>query len=131
VIVVDTSALFVISAGEPERDAFIDLLDTKGPGLCSAVNYVETVMVLTGRSHHLSRAKIDELLELFAVEVVPIDRGLTQAAIEAFERFGKGRHPARLNLADCFSYGLAKSRDLPLLFKGSDFAQTDIAPVCS
>ena len=127
-IVIDTSAIFAIAAGEPERDPFVGLLDAEGPGLCSAVNYVEIVMVLTGRSKQLARARVDELLRFFTIEVVPVDRLLTDAAVDAFERFGKGRHRARLNLADCFSYALAKSRDLPLLFKGNDFAATDIAP---
>lgn len=57
-----------------------------------------------------------------------INKLLPFRCVDAFERFGKGRHRARLNLADCFSYALAKSRDLPLLFKGNDFAVTDIAP---
>jgi len=131
VIVVDTSALFAIAAAEPERSEFIDLIDSRGPALCSAVTYVETVMVLTGRSRTVERDRIDKLLQVFAIDVVPIDRAVTDAAVDAFESFGNGRHRARLNLADCFSYALAKSRDLPLLFKGNDFAKTDIAPARS
>jgi ribonuclease VapC len=60
--------------------------------------------------------------------LVPVDQTLAEGAIHAFDRFGKGRHPARLNLADCFSYALAKTRRLPLLFKGDDFGKTDIVP---
>jgi ribonuclease VapC len=131
VIVIDTSALFAIAAAEPERSEFIDLIDSQGPALCSAVTYVETVMVLTGRSRKVARARIDELLQVFTIDVVPIDRAVTEAAVDAFDRFGKGRHRARLNLADCFSYALAKSRHLPLLFKGNDFAKTDIASAWS
>jgi ribonuclease VapC len=71
---------------------------------------------------------VDELLGLFDIEIVPISQALTHAAVDAFDRFGKGRHPARLNLADCFSYALAKSRELPLLFKGDDFSNTDLTP---
>jgi ribonuclease VapC len=128
VIVIDTSALFAIAANEPEREAFIALIEADGAVLCSAVTYVESVMVLTGRSKRLARARVDELLGLFGIEIVPISRGLTDAAVDAFDRFGKGRHPARLNLADCFSYALAKSRELPLLFKGDDFSNTDLTP---
>jgi ribonuclease VapC len=128
VIVVDTSALFAIAANEPERDAFIALIESDGAVLCSAVTYVESVMVLTGRSKRLARARVDELLGLFDIEIVPISQALTDAAVDAFDRFGKGRHPARLNLADCFSYALAKSRELPLLFKGDDFSNTDLTP---
>jgi ribonuclease VapC len=131
VIVIDTSALFAIATAEPERSAFIDLIDDQGPALCSAVTYVETVMVLTGRSRKVERDRIDDMLKIFTIDVVPIDHVVTEAAVDAFDRFGKGRHRARLNLADCFSYALAKSRDLPLLFKGNDFAKTDIAPAWS
>jgi ribonuclease VapC len=131
VIVIDTSALFAIAVAEPERSEFIDLIDARGPVLCSAVTYLETVMVLTGRSRRVEKQRIDDLLNVFTVDIVPIDRAIAEVAVDAFERFGKGRHRARLNLADCFSYALAKSRDLPLLFKGNDFANTDIAPAWS
>ena len=130
-IVIDTSALFAIAVAEPERSEFIDLIDARGPAICSAVTYLETVMVLTGRSHRVEKQRIDDLLNVFTIDIVPIDRAIAEAAVDAFERFGKGRHRARLNLADCFSYALAKSRDLPLLFKGNDFANTDIAPARS
>jgi len=126
-IVVDTSAAFAIVAGETERDAFIDRLDTE-KAIMSAVSYVETVMVLTGRSKRLALSRVDELLVLFKIEIVAVDRMIASAAINAFDRYGKGRHPARLNLSDCFSYALARARDLPLLFKGGDFARTDVVP---
>jgi ribonuclease VapC len=128
-MVIDTSALFAIAANEPERETFIELIEADGTVFCSAVTYVESVMVLTGRSKRLARARIDELLRLFGIEIVPISQALTDAAVDAFDRFGKGRHHARLNLADCFSYALAKSRELPLLFKGEDFSNTDLTPV--
>jgi ribonuclease VapC len=127
VIVIDTSALFAIAAHELERAAFIDVLDSE-KGLISTVTYVESVMVLTGRSRRLARARVDELMQVFGIEIVPVDRKVAGAAVDGFDRYGKGRHPARLNLSDCFAYGLAKSRDLPLLFKGEDFSQTDIVP---
>ncbi len=126
-IVIDTSALFAIAARELERTAFIDVLDSQ-KSLISAVTYVESIMVLTGRSKRLARARVDELMQVFALEIVPVDRRAADAAVDAFDRYGKGRHPARLNLSDCFAYGLAKSRNLPLLFKGDDFSKTDIVP---
>jgi ribonuclease VapC len=67
-------------------------------------------------------------MRMSGIEIVAVDRNLATAAVNAFERYGKGRHPARLNLSDCFAYGLAKSRNLPLLFKGDDFSKTDITP---
>jgi ribonuclease VapC len=127
VIVIDTSALFAIAAHELERTAFIDVLDSE-KGLISTVTYVELVMVLTGRSRRLARARVDELIQVFGIEIVPVDRKVADAAVDAFDRYGKGRHPARLNLSDCFAYGLAKSRELSLLFKGEDFSKTDIVP---
>jgi len=83
---------------------------------------------LTGRSKRLALSRVDELLVLFKIEIVAVDRMIASAAINAFDRYGKGRHPARLNLSDCFSYALARARDLPLLFKGGDFARTDVVP---
>jgi ribonuclease VapC len=127
VIVVDTSALFAIVAEESERDAFVDVLDSER-GLISTVTYVETAMVLTGRSRRLASARVDDLVRMSGIQIVPVDRNLAAAAVNAFDRYGKGRHPARLNLSDCFAYGLAKSRNLPLLFKGDDFSKTDIEP---
>ncbi|MBV8508543.1 MAG: type II toxin-antitoxin system VapC family toxin [Xanthobacteraceae bacterium] len=127
-IVVDASALFAIVMREPELDAFVDIFDAEERALCSTVTYVETVMTLTGRSRRLARARVDELLQTLSVELVAVDPALAQIAVDAFERFGKGRHRARLNLGDCFSYALAKARNLPLLFKGDDFARTDIVP---
>ena len=124
-IVVDTSALFAIAAAEIERDQLVDILDAE-KAMMSTVTYVEFVMVLTGRSRRLARPRVDEILQAFGIDIVPVDRTLAEAALTAFDRYGKGRHPARLNLSDCFAYGLAKSRDLPLLFKGDDFRRTDI-----
>lgn len=126
-IVVDTSAIFAIAAHESERSAFIEILDRTDAAACSSVTYLESVMVLTGRSHQVARARVDDLLRVFAIEIASVDRAVTNAAIHAFDRFGKGRHRASLNLADCFSYALAKSLDAPLLFKGHDFQSTDVA----
>ncbi len=126
-IVVDTSALFAIAVNESERDAFVGVLDSEKP-IASTITYVECVMVLTGRSRRLGRRRVDELLETFGIEIVTVDRAIADAAVAAFDRYGKGRHPARLNLSDCFAYGLAKVRNLPLLFKGDDFLRTDIVP---
>ena len=71
---------------------------------------------------------LDDLLREMKLDIVPHDGELAHLARDAFLRFGKGRHPARLNCGDCASYALAKSRNMPLLFKGGDFARTDIAP---
>ena len=69
-----------------------------------------------------------DLIEILGLKTVDVDRAQAGRALDAFTRFGKGRHPARLNLGDCFAYALAATLNEPLLFKGDDFARTDIAP---
>jgi ribonuclease VapC len=99
-------------------------------GCLSAVSLQETLMVLAGRRGDTAAwAPFEQMLCDLELEVVAHDARLARIASDAFLRFGKGRHPARLNCGDCASYALAKSRDLPLLFKGTDFAKTDIVPV--
>jgi ribonuclease VapC len=128
VIAVDTSALIAILFSEPEADAFQHRLSLEE--VCvSAVSLQEASMVLTGRLHdETAWEELDDLIRTTPVEVVAHDRALAELSRLAFLRFGKGRHPARLNCGDCASYALAKHRDIPLLFKGTDFAKTDIVP---
>src|SRR5947209_6542689 len=98
--------------------------------LCmSAVSFQEASMVLAG-SHGGVEAwsELDGVVQGMELEIIPHNTELARIAREAFLRFGKGRHPARLNCGDCASYALAKARGLPLLFKGVDFARTDIVP---
>ena len=127
-IVIDTSALFAIAAVEEEREQFIEILDDTKGAICSAATYVETVMALTGRSRVTAVEKVRSLIQTFRIDIVAIDQALAESSIAAFNLYGKGRHRAHLNFGDCFSYALAKSRDLPLLFKGDDFIHTDIVP---
>ena len=89
------------------------------------MNYVETGMVLRQSGFVTGAEFYNAWLAKLAIHVRD-DVRLGEAAFAAFLRYGKGRHPARLNLGDCFSYGLAKALDAPLLYKGDDFAQTDI-----
>lgn len=126
-IAVDTSAIVAILRHEDEEANFIDILD--GSESCMSVaSYLEAHMVMTGRRKDSEAKKIDLLLSSLAIEIVPISIDQGRAAITAFWRFGKGRHPASLNLADCMTYALASSLNIPLLFTGDDFAQTDIVP---
>ena len=95
----------------------------------SAVSLQEASMVLAGKAGaEADWAPLDEFIARAGLEIVPHNRKLAEVAREAFLRFGKGRHLARLNFGDCASYALAKSLNIPLLFKGSDFAKTDIVP---
>ncbi len=114
-IAVDSSVLVAVVLGEPEAEGLLAALQAQ-PAVLSAVNLVEASIVVE------SRQGLDTI-----DEVAPVDAELSAEAVEAWRRFGKGRHPAGLNVGDCFAYALAHSRGLPLLFTGNDFTQTDIA----
>jgi ribonuclease VapC len=127
VIVVDSSALIAVLRREPEADSLLQVIAAADRCLLSAVSLLETSMVLAGRSGDASSwIELDTLVAQADIEVVPQDAALTEAARAAFLRYGKGRHGAGLNLGDCAVYALASSRNLALLFKGDDFAQTDL-----
>jgi ribonuclease VapC len=127
VIVVDSSALIAILRREPEADVFLYIIAVAEGCLLSAVSWLETSMVLAGRSGDaMSWTELDALIARAGIEVVAHDAELAEAARTAFLRYGRGRHPAALNLGDCASYALAKRHDLPLLFKGDDFSRTDL-----
>jgi ribonuclease VapC len=94
----------------------------------SAASWVELSLVAMGQLRPSALADIDTLRQRLGLELVAFDAAQAATAREALERFGRGRHPARLNLGDSFAYALAKHLDEPLLFKGDDFAKTDITP---
>jgi ribonuclease VapC len=124
-IVIDTSVVVAIFQEEPERDRFLAVIVGASARAMSAGTYLECAMV-TGRRTG-GRADLDRWLAERMVEVVPVDLQMAQVAADAFARFGKGRHAAGLNYGDCFAYALARSLGVPLLYKGADFARTDIA----
>lgn len=126
-IVIDSSALLAIGFAEPEKKAFQGII--AGPERCllSAVNAYETAIVLRVRWGPAAVAAFWKTLEDNAIEIVPFDGARVLATAEAYGRYGKGIHSkARLNLADCAAYALAKTMDAPLLFKSNDFTQTDV-----
>ncbi len=128
-IAVDTSAIVAIALNEPERAAFRDAIQTAGKALISTVSVLETKMVVYGRRGPRAVVFIEDLFRLPLFEIVPPGQADSEAAYAAFVAFGRGSgHPAALNFGDLFSYALAKVRGLPLLFKGGDFAETDIQP---
>lgn len=127
-IVVDTSALLAILNGEPERDRFLDILANDDQPMVSAVTLYEPMLVVGARRGPDNLDDLEQMLEAAEAQVVPFDETQARAAHLAYMRFGKGIHPtARLNLCDCIAYALAKHLTVPLLFKGSDFAATDVA----
>ena len=126
-IAVDTSALVAIAFAEPEREAFLQTIQNAGKALVCTVSVVETRMVVHGRRGQRAVILVDDLLRLPLFELVAPGPAEMDAAYAAFVAYGKGSgHPAGLNFGDIFSYALAKVRGLPLLYKGDDFAQTDI-----
>jgi ribonuclease VapC len=129
VIAVDTSAIIAVVQLEPEAVRFTRCMEEADSGCLSAVSLQEALMVLAGRrGDTVVWVLLEQMIRDLELEVVAHDAGLARIASDAFFRFGKGRHPARLNCGDCASYALAKSRNIPLLFKGGDFAKTDIVP---
>jgi ribonuclease VapC len=128
-IVVDTSALVAVVFGEPERGAFVQRMEQAERVLVGTVTVVETRMVVSGRRGPRGVVLLDELFRLPMIDIVAVGVAEMDAAYAAFVLYGRGSgHPAGLNFGDVFSYALAKVRGLPLLFKGDDFARTDIRP---
>jgi ribonuclease VapC len=125
-VVIDTSAIVAVLQLEPEGDRFLRMMDKAQVRLLSVVTRVELSCVIEARKGEPGRIDLERFLERGAYEIVAATPDLAAVAIEAFRRFGKGRHPARLNIGDCFSYALAKATGYPLLYKGNDFALTDI-----
>lgn len=124
-IVVDASALVAIFLREPEQQTFLDVISAADAAWLSSINYVEAGLILSKRRLIPNRERFDTLLVSLRVQIRE-DIELGPLALDAYLQFGKGYHPARLNLGDCFAYALAKALDAPLLYKGDDFALTDI-----
>jgi ribonuclease VapC len=128
-IAVDTSAVVAIVFDEPERAMFREAIMRAGKALISTASVLEVKMVLYGRRGPRAVVLAEDMLHLPMFEIVAPGPAELAAAFGAFVVFGKGSgHPAALNFGDLFSYALAKVRGLPLLFKGNDFAETDILP---
>lgn len=125
-MVIDTSALVAIFLAEPERDRFLKLITEAETRLLSAGNALETGVVLEARRGEPAGREFDLFLDRAGLQVVPFDAEQAEVARRAWRRYGKGRHPANLNLGDCFAYALAKISGEPLLAKGDDFQRTDL-----
>ena len=126
-IVADSSALCAVFFNEPEKSAFQAILDGDERCIVSAVNAHETACVLRGKLGQAAVVEFWQWLTDNRIEIVPFDAVQAYEAVAAFDRYGKGLHPrARLNVADCAAYALAKTMNAPLLFKGDDFAATDV-----
>jgi ribonuclease VapC len=129
-IFLDASALCAILLGESDADVYAVKIAAAVRPIISPIAVFETVLA---QARYLdgdvaaARRDVAKLLEVIGAQVIEIGAAEQQAALDAFDRYGKGRHPARLNMGDCFAYACARTLGVPLLFKGDDFSQTDIA----
>ena len=124
--VVGTSALVAILLGEPDADVFARTLAEAPVRLLSAVSRVELSFVIEDRKGETGRADVELLLRNGGFDIASVTPQQAEIAVDAFRRFGRGRHSARLKIGDCFAYALAIAADHSLLFKGDDFIHTDI-----
>lgn len=125
-MVIDTSAIVAILRSEPEATELERALVSDPIRLVPATCVLEARMVLVSRRGEHALAEIDLWLRKIEADIIPVDSELVDLATQAWLTYGKGRHPAALNFADCLSYALAKRADEPLLFIGGDFSQTDV-----
>jgi ribonuclease VapC len=128
-MVLDTSALLALLLDEPEAEQFRTAVEDDTTRLVSAATLLETALVIEARKGEPGGHELDVLIHKAEVVVVPVDTEQVSEARRAYRRFGKGRHAAGLNFGDVFAYALARTSGEPLLFKGDDFAKTDIGRV--
>ncbi|PTW47508.1 ribonuclease VapC [Sphingomonas faeni] len=129
-VFVDASALVAIITGEPERDAFITRVEHDGNALWSAMSCWETVSALRSSYRFdidVARSEVENTAQVLALRIIAIGESELSTALDAYQIYGKGRHPAKLNMGDCFAYACAKTHGAELLYKGNDFALTDLA----
>lgn len=127
-MILDTSALLSLVFREPGYERILTTIASAEWIGMGAPTLAETGIVLSARLGEEARPTLALLIEHLDLHVVPFEAAHARAAREAFERYGRGRHPAALNYGDCLTYAVAKVAGLPLLFVGNDFAQTDLEP---
>ena len=125
-MIVDSSAILAVLYREQDAERYERVIASAAHPRMSVANLLETSIVLEGRGGEAAGHELDLFLRDAEIELAPVTVEHLEAARRAWRRFGKGNHPASLNFGDCFAYALADLMDEPLLFKGEDFAQTDI-----
>lgn len=128
-MVIDTSALVAVLQDEPDAEDLRIAIGEQPVRLVSAATVIEASMVLESRFGEAATRELDLFLSKIAFEIVAVDADQIAEARRGWRRFGRGHHPAGLNFGDLFSYALSRTTGEPLLFKGDDFAKTDIARV--
>ena len=126
-MVIDSSAILAILLDEPDSVAFAEAIRDDAPRLLSAASLLETSMAIEARKGPQGAAELDLLIYRAGIEVAPVDAEQAEVARLAWRHFGKGNHPAGLNFGDLFAYALAKVTGSKLLYKGGDFALTDLS----
>jgi ribonuclease VapC len=127
-MVVDTSAVIASLLGESETEAYARALANDSKKMISAFNALESAIVIEAKKGEAGGRELALLLHHASIETIPLNRDQAELALSAWRKYGKGNHPAGLNIGDCCAYALAKYSGEPLLFKGEDFSQTDIPP---
>ena len=130
-MIVDSSALLAVLNREPDCERLETAIQTAASCQMSMANILETSIVIESRGGAEAGRELDAFLERAAIEPVPVTISQLEAARRAWRQYGKGRHPAGLNFGDCFAYALARTTGEPLLYKGDDFARTDIPAAIS
>ena len=125
-MIVDTSAILAALFDEPDAGSFVRAIAEASSCQMSTANYLEATIVVEARAGTDGGAVLDLFIERAGIELVPVSAEQTLAARSAWRRFGKGNHAAGLNFGDCFAYALAEITGEPLLYKGEDFALTDV-----
>lgn len=126
-MILDASAIIGAVVREPGYERILERMSAAPLLAVGAATLVETAMALSSKRVKNSRQSLTRFLREMEVEVIPFTAEHYEVAVDAFERFGKGRHPAALNFGDCLSYAAAHLSGLPLLYTGNDFARTDLA----
>ena len=125
-MIVDTSAIVAVLRGEPDAERYMAALASARPRL-SGGTYLETAIVVDASGDPVLSGRLDDLLAAVDAVIEPVTEEHAKRARAAYRQFGRGSgHPARLNFGDCFAYALARASGVPLLYKGADFALTDV-----
>ena len=128
-MILDTSALLAVLFDEPDADRYERAIASATTCRMSVANYLEATMVVESRMGVDGGRQLDDLMETAGIELEPVTVEQARAARRAWRRFGKGNHPAGLNFGDCFAYALAEITRESLLYKGDDFALTDVETI--
>jgi len=127
-MIVDSSAIVAVLLREPGADAIIDKISSASAIGVGAPSLVEASIVLSAKLKYSARELVEEFLREIEAQIIPFQENHWPLALEAYMRFGRGRHKAALNFGDCLSYAIARFANQPLLFKGDDFSKTDLVP---